>query len=150
MRHIWLPRQPWRQLAGKQFWNFSNFLWVKPMVKPTHDPLATRTQVPNLLETFAWNSLKKPLRFPTGILWTRKLEGVCATIVDLADLLKVFSKHAGRVLWVNAQTCKKPSAFENGPEARETHEQRSSARTRAKPEGVCATQFLISVVNNLD
>ena len=58
-------------------------------------------------------------------------------------------KHAGRVLWVNAQTCKKPLAFENGPEARETPEERSSARTRAKLEGVCATQFLISVVNNL-
>ncbi len=31
-------------------------------------------------------------------------------------------KHAGRVLWVNAQTCKKPYVFENGPEARETLE----------------------------
>ena len=58
-------------------------------------------------------------------------------------------KHAGRVLWVNAQTCKKPLAFENGPEARETPEKRSSARTRAKPEGVCTRKFLISVVNNL-
>jgi hypothetical protein len=58
-------------------------------------------------------------------------------------------KHAGRVLWVNAQTCKKSMVFENGPEARETSEERSSARPRAKPEVVCTRKFLISVVNNL-
>jgi hypothetical protein len=58
-------------------------------------------------------------------------------------------KHAGRVLRVDDQTCKKPYAFENGPEARETLEKRSSVRTRAKPEGVCTTKFLISMVNNL-
>ena len=58
-------------------------------------------------------------------------------------------KHAGRVLWANAQTCKKSIAFENGPEARETPEERSSARTRAKIDGVYTIQFLISVVNNL-
>ena len=58
-------------------------------------------------------------------------------------------KHVGRVLWANARTYKKPLAFENGREARETPEKRSSARTRAKLEGVCATKFLISVVNNL-
>jgi hypothetical protein len=45
--------------------------------------------------------------------------------------------------------CKKPLAFENDPEARETTEERSSARTRSKLEGVCATKFLTSVVNNL-
>ena len=58
-------------------------------------------------------------------------------------------KHADRVLWATAQTCKKSMAFENGPEARETPEQRSSARTRAKLEGVYTKKFLISVVNNL-
>ena len=45
--------------------------------------------------------------------------------------------------------CKMPIAFENGPEARETPEKRSSARTRAKLEGVYDEKFLISVVNNL-
>ena len=42
--------------------------------------------VSNPLETFAWNSLKKSLRFTTGILRTQKLEGVYTTIVDLVDL----------------------------------------------------------------
>ena len=42
--------------------------------------------VSNPLETFAWNSLKKSLRFTTGILRNQNLEAVCTTIVDLADL----------------------------------------------------------------
>ena len=58
-------------------------------------------------------------------------------------------KHAGRVLWANAQTCKKSIAFENGPEARETPEKRSSARTRAKLETVYATKFLIATAGRL-
>ena len=50
------------------------------------DSFAHSRHVSNPLETFAWNSLKKSLRFTTGILRNQNLEAVCTTIVDLADL----------------------------------------------------------------
>ena len=54
------------------------------------------------------------------------------------------------ILRVNAQTGKKSQAFENGPETCFSWLSSCNARSRADLEVVCATKFLISVVNDLD